>query len=164
MQRQETPALGRASLSYIRLKKEAIDINRLEIKTIRKRLYARQWIALILLLLIAVSLCVQPAFASPWSYTTENGVTRNMVELSSKFARAYSLLVNISLACAVVGLAVSALELLIADMMSEMELQKMKRRIAVTAIAIAAIYLLPTVVKMGLSIGQALQWNPWNPS
>lgn len=64
---------------------------------------------------------------------------------------------------AVVVLAYSAIEFLVASGAKneyERKLERSKKRIAYALLALAALYLLPAVVQMGLNIGKSVQWNP----
>lgn len=96
--------------------------------------------------------CCTPAFASGWQSTY-------MAEIKSIYR---TVLVLARCGSAVV-LAYGAIEFLVASgakQQYEQKLEKAKMRIVYALIALAALYLLPAVVQMGLNIGRSLRWNP----
>lgn len=65
--------------------------------------------------------------------------------------------------CSVVVLAFGGIEFMIANGAKnqyEQKLEKAKTRIIYALIALAALYLLPAMVRMGIDIGKAYRWNP----
>lgn len=106
---------------------------------------------IIFVIILSLALCFQTAFADEASA---------MSEMSSKFRQAYDVICSVATVLAALGLAASALEILAGSMISDSELSKLKKRVFYIIIALAAIYLLPNAIAMGMSIGKAHQWTP----
>lgn len=81
----------------------------------------------------------------------------DLTEFRDKVGEIYALAVKISIPCGAVSFAFGAFRLLTGD---EKAMEKGKNQMIFTVIAVAAIILLPLVIRAGIDLGRTYGWTP----
>lgn len=81
----------------------------------------------------------------------------DLTEFRDKVGEIYNLAIKISIPCGAVSFAFGAFRLLTGD---EKAMEKGKNQMIFTVVAVAAIILLPLVVRAGIELGRTYGWTP----
>lgn len=94
------------------------------------------------------------SFASGSHWT---GTNWDLTEFASQVREIYRIMLNVVVPCAAVVFAYGAFRLLMGD---QQEASKGKATMKYALIAIAVIYLTPTIISVGIRLGSTYGWHP----